>query len=229
MSLAREHHEPLSNAVALTGLGIHAHLTGDDEEAVRRFEEAVRIRRDLGNLLAEAYTRHRLGMHYLRTGRLDDAEREFRTARALRRDQGATAESGLILRGLAEVYLARGDLLAAAEHAEQALAVLPVTDVIAQATHRATLGKIRAAQGRREEAEALFQQSLEVLESREYPIDLALALLRYGEALTMLGEFDRASSFLERARGQFDGMGATRFTQEIDTRLAQEKPLGRRE
>lgn len=226
MSLAREHHEPLSNAFALTGLGIHAHLTGDDEQAVQRFEEAIRIRRDLGNLLAEAYTRHRLGMHYLRTGRLNDAEQEFRAARALRRDQGATVESGLILRGLAEVYLARGDLLAAAEHAEQALAVLPGTDVIAQATHRATLGKVRAAQGRREEAEALFQQSLEVLEKREYPIDLALALLRYGEALTMLREPGRARSALERARGLFDGMGPTRFTKEIDTRLAQGKSLG---
>jgi tetratricopeptide (TPR) repeat protein len=229
LSLATEHHEPLSNAYALTGLGIYAHLTGDDAEAVRRFEEAIQLRRTLGNLLSEAYTRHRLGMHYLRVCRLDDAERELRLARSLRRDHGVTTESALILRGMAEVHLARGDLVVAAEHAEQALAALPETDHIARATHRATLGRIYGAQGRAEEAEALFGQSLEVLERREYPIDLALSLLRYGEALMMLQELDRARSVLERARGLFDRMGAARFVREIDMRLGQEKPVERRE
>lgn len=229
LSLATDHHEPLSNAYVLTGLGIYAHLTGDDAEAVRRFEEAITLRHTLGSLLSEAYTRHRLGMHYLRVGRIEDAERELRLARSLRRDHGATTESALILRGLAEVHLARGDLVTAAEHAEQALAVLPETDHIARATHRATLGRIYAAQGRADEAEALFRQSLEVLERREYPIDLALTLLRYGEALMMLQEPDRAGAVLERARGLFDRMGATRFVREIDMRLGQEKPLQRRE
>jgi class 3 adenylate cyclase/tetratricopeptide (TPR) repeat protein len=219
LALAREHHEPLSDAYALTGLGVYAHLMGDDGTAVRYLEEAIRIRHEMGNLLAEAFTRLRLGMHHLREGRLDDAERELRAARALRRDHGARLESALILRGLAEVYLARGDLLAAAEHAEQALAVLPETDVIAQATHRATLGKIRAAQGRGDEATALFAQSLEVLEQREYPIDLALAVLKYGEALLVLRERDRAREVLARARGLFAAMGATRFVAESETRL----------
>jgi tetratricopeptide (TPR) repeat protein len=158
-------------------------------------------------------------MHYLRVGRLDEAERELGTARALRRDHGVQTESGLVLRGLAELYLARGDLLAAAEHAERALDVLPETDVVAQATHRATLGKIRAAQGRRDAAEALFGRSLEVLERREYPIDLALALLRHGEALLMLGERSRAREAFDRARGLFAGMGAARFVREVDSRL----------
>ncbi|MDR7417341.1 MAG: adenylate/guanylate cyclase domain-containing protein [Armatimonadota bacterium] len=219
LGLAVDHHELLSHAYASTGLGVLAHLTGDDAEAVRRLEEAIRIRHELGNPLSEAYTRHRLGMHYLRVGRLDDAEREFRTARALRLEHGAKSDSALLLRGLAEVYLARGDVLAAAEHAEQAIAALPETDIIALATHRATLGRIRAAQGRAEEAEALFTQSLETLERREYPIDLALALLRYGEALIMHGDTGRARVILGRARSLFEGMGATRFVHEVDARL----------
>jgi class 3 adenylate cyclase/tetratricopeptide (TPR) repeat protein len=221
LRLAAEHHEPLSNAYALTGLGIYAHLTGDDAEAVRALTEAIRIRRDLGNLLAEAYTRQRLGMQHLRAGRLDDAEREFHAARALRREQGAQNESAVILRGLAEVYLARNDLLAAAEHAERALALLPAEEAIGVATHRATLGKIRAAQGRREDAEELFRLSLETLERREYPIDLALALVRYGEALLMLSDRDRARQALERARDLFATMGAARFVRICQDRLAE--------
>jgi tetratricopeptide (TPR) repeat protein len=221
IALATRHHEPLSNAYALTGLGVYAHLTGDDAQAVRYLEDAARIRHELGNLLAEAFTRHRLGMHYLRVGRLDDAERQFRAARTLRRDHGTKDESALLLRGLAEMYLARGDLLAAAEHAEQAMAALSEGDILARATHQATLGRIRAAQGRADEAETLFREGLEVLEHREYPIDLALALLRYGEALALLGDHPRARSILDRARALFDGMGATRFVEEAGARLAQ--------
>jgi tetratricopeptide (TPR) repeat protein len=220
LSLATEHHELLSQAYALTGLGVYAHLTGDDAGAVGHLQNAIRIRRELGNLLAEAYTRHRLAMHYLRVGRLEEAEQEFRTARALRRDHGVKGESALLMRGLAEIYMARGDLLTAAEHAEQALAALvPETDALALATHRATLGRIRAAQGRVEEAEALFAHSLETLERREYPIDLALALMRYGEALLMMHAPQRARQMLERARDLFAGMGATRFVREVDDLL----------
>ncbi len=219
LRLAREHHEPLSDANAVTGLAILAHLTGDDAEAQRRFEEAIRIRHDLGNLLAEGLTRHRLGMHYLRIGRLDDAEREFLAARALRRAHGVKGESSVILRGLAEVSLARGDLLSASEQAEQALAVIGEQDALARATHGATLGKIRAAQGRRDEAEAIFKRSLEIVEAKEYPIDLALTLLRFGEALLLLGEPQRARAVLERARTLFAEMGATRFVGEVDARL----------
>jgi tetratricopeptide (TPR) repeat protein len=145
----------------------------------------------------------------------------------LRRDHGVKGESALLMRGLAEIYMSRGDLLTAAEHAEQALAALVVeTDALALATHRATLGRIRAAQGRVEEAEALFGQSLETLEQREYPIDLALALLRYGEALLMMNASSRARGALERARELFAGMGATRFVREVDERLARSVHVG---
>ncbi len=221
MRLSREHREPLSDATAVTGLAILAHMTGDDAEAVRRFEEAIAIRHDLGNLLSEAYTRHRLGMYYLRVGRLDDAETQFRSARALRRAHGVKGESSVILRGLAEASLARGDLLSASEQAEQAMAVLGEQDALARATHGATLAKIRAAQGRRDEAEALFKRSLEILEAKEYPIDLALTLLRYGEALLVLNEPQRARTVLERARLHFAEMGATRFVNEVEARLEQ--------
>ena len=211
--LARRHHERLSDAFAVTGLAIIAHLTGADADAQRMYKEAIALRHGLGNLLTEAYTRVRLAMHYLRIGRLDDAEGELRTAAALRAEHGMSADSAVILRGLAEVALVRGDLLAAAEYAERGVAVLPDTDALAKATHVATLAKIRAAQGRRDEAMALFEQSIAALEQREYPIDLALALLKFGEGVAHLVDHERARALFERSRAMFATMGATRFTQ----------------
>ena len=219
LALARTHHERISEAHSIAGLAILAHLAGDSDEAVRRYHEAIALRQEIGDPMMEAYTRRHLGMHYLRQGRLEEAQRELESARILRREHGAKTESAVILRGLAEVYLARGDLLAANDFAEEAFAALPEEDTIAKATHGATLGKVRAAQGRGEEAEELFRRALETLEQREYRIDLALTLLKYGEALMMLDQPARAQPVLERSRDIFAQIGATNFVREVDARL----------
>jgi len=219
LALSRTHHERLSEAHAITGLAIVAHLAGDSDEAVRRFHEAIALRQEIGDLMSEAYIRRHLGMHYVRRGKLDEAEREFETARTLRREHGVKPEAAVILRGLAEVYLARGDLLTAADYAEEAFAALPEQDTVAKATHAATLGKVRAAQGRAEEAEELFRRALETLEQREYRIDLGLTLLRYGEALVMLNQPARAETVLRRARDLLTQIGATNLASDAEARL----------
>ncbi len=217
---ARTHHERISQAYSATALGLLAHMEGDSEEAIRRFHEAIAIRQELGDRMTEANVRRHLAMHHLRWGRVDDAERELQTARALRREHGAKSEGTLLLRGLAEVAMARGDLLAASELAEQAYAAISEhNEPIAKGSHGATLGRVRAAQGRREEAEELFRQSLEILEAREYRFDLALTLLKYGESLQILHDDARARPVLERARGLFADMGATHFVRVVDGRL----------
>lgn len=218
---ARAHHERISQAYSANALGLLAHMEGDSEEAVRRFQEAIAIRQELGDRMTEANVRRHLAMHHLRWGRLDAAERELQTARALRREHGAKSEAPLLLRGLAEVAMARGDVLAAADLAEQAYAAISEqNEPIARGTLGATLARVRAAQGRREESEELFRQSVEILEAREYRFDLALTLLKYGESLQFLRDEARGRQMLERARAMFAEMGATHFVGVVDARLA---------
>jgi class 3 adenylate cyclase/tetratricopeptide (TPR) repeat protein len=218
LTLARQHHERISETNSLMGLAVLAHLTGDAPEAIRLHQEAIAMMQELGDPAGLAGIRRHLGMHYLRQGRLDEAEREMQSARAVYREH-VQAEPVFILRSLAEVYLAKGDLLTAADYAEQALAGVDAADDISKATHEATLGKVRAVQGRGEEAEALFQRSLEILEGSEYRIDLAITLMKYGEALLLLDQPQRARPLLERARTLFAEMEATQFVSEIGTRL----------
>jgi tetratricopeptide (TPR) repeat protein len=224
---AKAHHERISQAYSANALGLLAHMQGDSPEAVRRFQEAIAIRQELGDRMTEANVRRHLAMHHLRWGRLDEAERELQAARALRREHGVKAEGPLVLRGLAEVALARGDLLAAADLAEQAYAAISEhNEPISKGTHAATLARVRAAQGRRQESEDLFRQSLELLEGREYRFDLALTLLKYGESLRLLGDQPRARQVLERARAMFSEMGATHFVGVADLRLATGASIG---
>ncbi len=223
LALARQHHERISEAKCLMGLGVLAHLEGDSPTAIRRHEETIALAHELGDAVGAAAVRRHLGMHYLRQGRLDEAEREMRAAYALYREH-APDEPAFILRGLSEVLLARGDLLTAADHAERALGGIPPEDTVGLATYGATLGKVRAAQGRREEAEELFRRSLQVLENSEYRVDLALTLYKHGEALRLLGREEEARQSLERARQLFARMGAAGFVREIGTLLPAVSP-----
>ncbi len=213
LSLARAHRERPSEARALVGLGIVEHLAGQSGECVRYFLEAAAIWREVGSRDAEAYTRRHLAMHLLRRGRVDEAGREIASARALLSEHGGPADSPSVLRALAEWHLARGDLTAAAEFGERSLEGLDPADEVPHATHRATLGRIRAAQGRTEEALALFGHALRILDrpGQEYRFDLALALLKYGEALQALSRPAEAREAAGRARDLFARMGASNF------------------
>ena len=216
LDLARRHHERISEVASVMGLAILAHLTGDSPEAIRLHHEALHLQQELGDQVGQAFIRRHLGMHYLRQGRLEDAEREMEAAVKIYREN-AEDEPNFIFRSLAEVLLAKGDLLAAADYAERALASVDGQgDPITAATFGATLGRIRAAQGRADEADVLLRQSLDILESSEYRIDLALTVMRYGEALLALGQPERARTVLDRARDLFQGMGATHFAGAIE-------------
>ena len=220
LRLSREHHERISEASALMGLAIATHLQGRGPESVRLHKEVLKLIRGAGSRLDEAATRRHLAMVYLRQGKLDEAEEEVRKAQSLRREHGLKPESAQLLRTLAEITLAKGELLAAADYAERALTLLPEVDAVAFATHSATLAKVRAAQGRGEEAVMLFRPALEILEESEYTIDRGLTLMKYGEALQMLGKPEEARSVLERARGVFAQIGAAYFVQLCEARLS---------
>ena len=97
-------------------------------------------------------------------------------------------------------------------------------DQLAKATHGVTLARVRASQGREAEAERLFEAGLRVLEPSEYVVDLALALLKYGEALLVLKRRDRAAPVLRRARDLFAGMGCAFFAREVDARITPPVP-----
>ncbi|HEU5299139.1 MAG TPA: AAA family ATPase [bacterium] len=216
LTVGRRHHERISEAKTLMGLAIIAHLEGRGDESIALHHKVIKVVTQLGNNLDEAGVRRHLAMVYLRRGRVAEAEEELRKAQAARRRHGLKAESPQILRTLAEIALAKGELLAAADYAERAVALMPEGDDVGFATHGAALARVRAAQGRREEAEEMFRRSVALLERQDYRIDLALVLMKYGEALGR-------REMLERARAEFAGMGATFFVDEID-RLLEELP-----
>jgi tetratricopeptide (TPR) repeat protein len=88
-------------------------------------------------------------------------------------------------RRIAEALLALGKISEAARHAEEAVAITGKDDWATISTTAMTLGKVRAAEGRSEEAERLLRKAIEVIGRTDYAAwesELALAefLLRRG-------------------------------------------------
>lgn len=217
LRLGRQHHERISEAKTLMGLAIIAHLDGRSDESIALHHKVIKVVAQLGNPLDEAGVRRHLAMVYLRRGRVSEAEEELRRAQAARRRHGLKPESPQMLRTLSEIALAKGELAAASDAAERAAALMTGEDEVGFATHTAALARVRAAQGRTAEAEELFRRAVALLERQDYRIDLALVLMKYGEAL-------ERREMLERARAEFAGMGATFFVDEIDRKLEELPP-----
>jgi len=232
LELYREHDNQQGVARTMAWLGRSVFNSGNLAEARTLLTEARTLARAHHERISERSSLTGLGQIAHVTGDSPAAIERFREAIALAQATGDhVSEVGIrrhlgmhYLRGRAEVALARGEVLTAAEQAEQALALVPEEDEIAVATHSVTLGKIRAAQGRADEADALFRRGLALLEGQEYRIDLALTLLKYGEGMILLGREARAREVLAQARELFQTIGATYFVDEVERRLPTNTP-----
>ncbi|OLD50844.1 MAG: hypothetical protein AUI42_01460 [Actinobacteria bacterium 13_1_40CM_2_65_8] len=97
----------------------------------------------------------------------------------------------------ARAALEMGDLPAADELIDRAIASLREYDVTAISEVQQSLGMIRAAQGREQEAESALRWSLEVFSATQFnwnKVDPALALARF---LAKRGDADEASELID--------------------------------
>ena len=74
LELAKQSNERISEAGAVVGLGIVAHMSGQSDVASRRYQDAIAIYLELGDLMGAASAHRYLGMHHLRMGAIDEAE-----------------------------------------------------------------------------------------------------------------------------------------------------------
>jgi tetratricopeptide (TPR) repeat protein len=101
-------------------------------------------------------------------------------------------------RGLAELLLQRGRVEEAERFAYDAREVVGPLDVTSRATTAGSLAMVRAAQGREEEAEALFNEALETLVGTEFRYIEEEILQNYAPFLRDRGREDEAAALDER-------------------------------
>src|SRR5436305_1116640 len=192
---------------ALGNLATHREEFGEAEElleAARGLFEEAGLASELGRVL---YRRAVVAWYQ---GDLDLAERlsreSIRTLAPLE-DRGTLCEAQ---RRLAEVLLGKEKLDEAERWAEAALETVGPHDVSSRATTRATLARIRKAQGRPEEAVTLLRETIAIFEDTEYSSFQRTALRELAELLRELGRDDEAEPFERQLRDLTEDASAAR-------------------
>jgi len=202
--LGAEHPRVAWDLGALGALALRRARWAEAEEKLGRALDIARAKLGAEHRDVARYERD-LARAALAQGRLDEAEVRARRAREiLERQAPESPELPAALEAEGEVALARGDLAAARERFERALAV---TEKISGPEHPELAGtlldlaEVRLREGDAEAAAALCRRALAIAEQAhgaEHP-DVGLALRGLGEALAAAGDSGAAAAQLERA------------------------------
>jgi tetratricopeptide (TPR) repeat protein/transcriptional regulator with XRE-family HTH domain len=184
-----------AEAEALTSLGVVDLRQGGFEQAARRFQKALALRRELGDRAGEARALHNLGGADLHQGRYEQAARRFREALALRRELGDRAGEARALGNLGALDLRRGRYRQAARYLQFALAVCgELGDRAGEAHALGFLGTLHLRHGRYQDAACCYRQSLALCREFGVRSSEAAALNGLGEVLLATGQPEQASA-----------------------------------
>jgi predicted ATPase/class 3 adenylate cyclase len=198
MELAEESGSLTAKARAFTESGeLHA-FRGRHEEALAEYGRARDLFEEVGAATNLARSLLRIGRLVGRRGDTAEAEKLLRESiRILQptEDRGTLCE---VQRSLAEILLEQGKTDAAEVYALKAVETVGPQDVSSQSTTRKTLAMVRAAQGRDDEAEALFREAIDILERSEYTRFLSEPLKAIIQFLEERGRAEDLVGFEER-------------------------------
>jgi class 3 adenylate cyclase/tetratricopeptide (TPR) repeat protein len=159
--LAEESGGIVPRGQALHTLANVAELRGEADVAVELYEESIALFAEAGAVLDHARSLNHLAELVMTHG--DDERAEQLAGEAIRMltplgDRGYLCESQRVL---AEVFLRQGKFEEAERYAVEAIQTVGPQDASSIPTTRTTLGLVRAAQGRDEEAETLLREAVD--------------------------------------------------------------------
>jgi len=171
---------------------------GDLEGAAESYERARELASEAGATASLAGILRHLASVMERRGETARAEKLLRDSiRMLRQTdrRGALVE---VLRALAELLLREGKVEEAERFALEAREVLTPRDITSRITTTTALALVREAQGRNDEAEALFRNAIELLGETEWRSMQRKPLRAFARFLNELDRSDEARPYEER-------------------------------
>src|SRR5438034_4717804 len=173
-------------------------LQGELEQAEEAFAEAERLFSEAGAVWAVARSLNQGAWVAWESGDVAKAEKRFRESIRLLKPIGDRATHCESQRGLAELLIALGRIEEAERCAIDARETVGPLDVTSRATTASSLAQVRAAQGRDEEAEGLFQEALGTVADTDFRNVEHEVLGPYAEFLRARGRDEEAERLEER-------------------------------
>ncbi|HZR54665.1 MAG TPA: BTAD domain-containing putative transcriptional regulator [Streptosporangiaceae bacterium] len=194
-------------AWVLNNLGYALGQTGDGD-GFGYLEQALAIRREIGDRPGEAQTANNLGDIYQKAGRLDEALEMLHRAVDLNRQIGRLRGAGIALNNLGDTLLGAGRAEEAVDWLQQALATfteLEDADGLGYALYN--LGRCHLLLGDDKEAVVSFQRALASHQVTGHLQQQARTLRLLGRAQARLGDTAEARQSLTRSAMIYDLLG----------------------
>ena len=168
VALADESGSIVARAAAAGAKGDLLRVKGAYEQSEGWYVKSLELYREAANAPGIAWMSRQLGRLAWETDRPEKGEKLLRESiRVLAplQERGTLCESQRLL---AQLLLAEGRIDEAEKYALAARETVSAEDTTSRATTRVALAQVRAAQGRDEEAEALFQDAADILSDSEH-------------------------------------------------------------
>jgi Tfp pilus assembly protein PilF len=180
--------------------GVALRVNGQLAEAESYFQQALVIRREIGDRRGEGIELSNLGAITLRRGQLAEAESYFQQALVIRRAVGDRRGEGIELSNLGAIARRRGQLAEAADLFQQALVIdREVGDRQAEGVDLSDLGQIALQRGQLAEAESYAQQSLVIDRQVGDRRGEAASVTNLGVIALRRGQLAEAESYFQQA------------------------------
>jgi tetratricopeptide (TPR) repeat protein len=199
LEMAQER-DPELEGQALNNLAMMSRATGHPHEALRLYEQALLIAREVGNRDGEGATLNNLGNVYNTLGQKQQALDYYQQALLIAREVRDRAGQGATLSNLGNVYSDLGQKQQALDYYQQALLIRrEVRDRAGEATTLNSLGSVYDALGQKQQALDYLQQALLInREVRDRAWEEA-ALNNLGHVYNALGQKQQALDYYEQA------------------------------
>lgn len=153
-------------AYTLDSMGTAYFSLGDNQKALDHHKQALLLNRTVGDKYAEAYILGNLALVEARLGSLNEAMDHFNEALSINRTVGDRRGEALVRRHIGAAYEKLNDTQKAVEHFTTAVEIYrAIRDHNSEAGIMLDLARINRKQRRLNEARALMEASLDIIES----------------------------------------------------------------
>ena len=196
-----------AEALVMNNLGTAFTRQGMDE-AAECFEQALAIRREIGDLLGEAQSATNMADNYVQLKRFDEALELLNRVLEIRRQAATPYGEGVTLNNLGETFLALGRFDEAVDRLTQARQIFhDIEEIRGEGYALANLGGAYLALGHTADAIGVLERALELRQAAGERFDEAHTLRELGRAYQLAGRDDRAADCLRQAAATFTDLG----------------------
>ena len=180
--------------------GVCHYVQGRPDDAIRDFEESVRLAKRYGDKLGEAAALGNIGVIRHDYGELGNALKKLREALAMTRKYGDQHAAAPYLANIGNIYRDKGKLGKALKFCEDALAISRgIGDKSGMASCLGNIGNIHRDKGELDKALQHYEKALAVSREAKDRWGMASCLGNIGSIYRYMGELDKALLYYEDA------------------------------